>query len=157
MALTSQHVVNISQQATRPVYLVRLAHSGTEELLSASGRVEYDGEIYLPGITVAGIEDGESATLTLPATATRVTETQNGTWRHGVCDIYAIPASPSDEASYTDAVLMLDGVIAASSFSGDRVTIRAVQRTRDSSYTPRNLISEFCSNLPAPGLSLIHI
>ncbi len=154
VTLTPAQLAAVDLPSTRPVMLVRLDHSGTQELLSCSGNIEFDGELYTAGgVSIDSVSDGSAASLSLPATPERVAEVQNGTWRHAVCKIYAVPAVPGDSGSYVtaDAILMLDGVIMASSFSGGKVSVSAIQRSLDGSNTPRNTISEVASHIPPPG------
>ena len=157
MALTAGQLSNLAETATRPINIMSIEHSGSAELLSCSGDVIYDGESYAGGgVEIRRINNTISASLTMPATATRITESQNGTWRGGACKIYAIPALPSDGNSFTAAegVLILDGVILTSSFSSDRITLSIVHVNLDGNYTPRNTIDEACYHVPSPGTIL---
>lgn len=154
MALTAGQLSNVGGANTRPINIVSIEHSGSIELLSCSGELSYDGDTYAGGgINIRRIENNRSATLTLPATATRITESQNGTWRGGTCKIYAIPALPTDSNIFVlaDGLLILDGVISTSSFATDRITVTVVHSNLDGNYTPRNLIDEACNHVPSPG------
>lgn len=158
MELSSSQRVNLDLTATRPVYVARIAHSGFEELLSGTGRVVFDGEIYAAGgISIKSITDNQTATLELPVTAARMGDIQNGTWRNGVCKIYAIPASPDDDGEFeaSAGMLVLDGFIDSSNYSGgDRITCNATQTGMGRNLTPRNTLSEVCNHINPPGTVL---
>jgi len=153
-SVSSGILSNLLLDATRPVALVRIEHSGLLELLSETGTIIFDGEVYTAGgITVDSVADGESATLSMPVTSDRISEIQGSTWVNGVCQIYFVPGTTDDTAEYTAAqgVLSLDGMIASSSFSGNKISIKAVHRSLGKNYTPRNIISEVCNHIPPPG------
>ncbi|WP_027949873.1 hypothetical protein [Haliea salexigens] len=156
--LTTSQLQNASQPATRPIYIVALEHSGVEELLSSSGDVVYDGQNFLAGgITVSGISNTRSATLTLPWSTTRMTEIQNGSYRGGSCKIWYIPGVPSDTDLIFDAedgVLVMDGEIQSSRFSGDRVNITAAHISNSAVYSPRTTLDEVTSYAVAPGYQI---
>ena len=100
--LNSTQQTNVEAGSTRPIYLVEWQHAGTTEYLSCSGDVTYDGQLYSEGgLTITSLEDSKTATLVLPATATRVTQIQNNDWRLGICKITAILAAPSDTPTYS--------------------------------------------------------
>lgn len=153
-SLTEAQFDNLDLSATRPIYCVWLEHSGSAELLSSSGPIVYNT---LPfqggGVTVKKILDSHSATLVLHASAARIAEVQNGTWRNGRCTIYAISGAPSDTNLYTveAGIVLLDGVIDDSQFADDRITIRAIHTNLNGNYTPRNFYDEVCNHIPAPG------
>ena len=94
--LSSDQLSNVQQAVTRPVYLVDWEHAGTQELIACtSGDVVYDGMTFSAAdLRVVSIDGGRTATLSMPASATRNTEVQNGTWRMGACTIYLVPAPP---------------------------------------------------------------
>lgn len=155
--LTASQIANTKEIATRPVLIVRLAHSGSTELLSASGDIVFNGELYQEGgFTLDGIRNGDSASLTLQATPARVAEVTSGAWRHGVCQIYLIPGVPEDSGEYAAAagVQMLDGIITQSSYNAGRIAVSAKQISLSGNYTPRNLIGEVCSFIDPPGTVL---
>jgi hypothetical protein len=154
LALTDTQRDNAQGTSTRPIIIVQIEHSGALELLSASGPVVFDSDLYSAGgLNMGGIQDGENASLSLPSTATRIAEVQNGTWRGGICKIYAIPASPDDTGEYatTDAVLLIDGLILSSAFTGSAVTVNVIQQSMTGKLTPRHTLSEVCSHIPPPG------
>ena len=157
--LTPAQLANVELTSTRPIFIGRVRHSPTEELLSSSGLVLYDGESYTAGgFNIDSMSSvGDSATLSLPATVARIAEVQNGTWRGGACQLYAIPGTPDDIGIYDeeDGFLLLDGVIDSSVFSGDRITINVVHRRLNAGNTPRNTLSEVCRHIPPPGTILI--
>jgi hypothetical protein len=157
MSLTAGQLSNVGEVATRPINIMSIEHSGSEELLSCSGDLSYDGDTYTGGgVNIQRIENTRSATLTMPATATRITESQNGTWRGGTCKIYSIPALPTDSNIFAaaDGVMVLDGVILTSSFVQDKIKLTIVHINLDGNYTPRNLIDEACNHVPSPGTIL---
>lgn len=155
---TEAQVDNLDLPSTRPIYCVWLEHSGSAELLSSSGPVVFNT---LPfqggGVNVKRILDSHSATLVLPATATRNAEVQNGTWRNGRCVIYAVPAAPSDGNVFTgdEGFVLLDGIIDDSKLADDRVTLQVIHTNLDGNYTPRNTADEVCNHIPAPGTVLL--
>jgi len=156
--LTSTQQSNVEAGATRPIYLVEWNHSGTVEYLSCSGDVLYgDGspnQTYSAGgITIARLEDSKTATLILPATAARVAEIQNNTWRTGICKITAILAAPGDSPVYAaaDGLLVLDGVIESSSFSGETVTVTAKSKYYTGALIPRFTYDDVVTSAPAVG------
>ena len=156
--LTSTQQANVEAGATRPIYLVEWKHSGTTEYLSCSGDVSYgDGspiQTYTAGgITIAGLEDSKTATLILPATAARVTEIQNNTWRRGHCKITAILAAPGDSPVYAaaDGLLVLDGLIESSSFSGESITVIAKSKYYTGALLPRFTYDDVVTSAPAVG------
>jgi hypothetical protein len=145
---------NLSAEATRPIYLVAWEHSGSEELLSCAGEVIFDSQTFTAGgLRVTQISDSRSATLSLPATSTRVTETQNGTWRGGACKIWQIPASPSDGDTFDaeDGILLIDGEIRSSAFAGEDISVSVSHRTLSQKLTPRHTVDAVTAFCPAPG------
>ena len=152
--LTEAQLANLELASTRPVYCVWLEHSGSAELLSSSGPVVYNTLPFVGGgVNVKKIVDSRNATLTLSASATRIAEVQNGTWRNGRCIIYAIPADPGEDSIYTaeEGVTLLDGVIDDSKYSDDVITIQAIHSNLDGNLTPRNTYDEVANHIPAPG------
>lgn len=153
--LTPTQLDNVNATATRPVRLVRWEHSGELELLSGSGEITFDGEVYTPGgFTTVTVEDGRSAIITLPATQDRVQEMIAGNWRNGkICQVYCVPGLPDDDRAYTAAegLLELDGVIDASQYSNGVLTVSAVHRYQRGNITPRTTFNDFSTRIPAPG------
>lgn len=157
LAHTEAQKNNLEETSTRPITILQLEHSGAIEYLSCSGVVQMDSILYSAGTaSVRNIEAGRSAVITVPATATRVAETINNTWRGGICKIYAIPALPDDDAEFVlaDAIFQLDGLILNSKWQGSSVTITAIQKNLDGNFTPRNRIDEYTNHVPAPGTIL---
>ena len=156
---TDDQVENLTSGATRPIIIVCWEHSGAQELISCTGRVEYDGEIYQPGILqIVSIQENRSAVFSMPATKQRLSEVNNSTWRRGVCKIWQIPANSSDTAGYsvTDSIMLLDGVIDSSRMSqNNQITVSAVHKNLDGNNTPRNTLNEIASNLPSAGSVLV--
>lgn len=153
---SSAQVANVEAEVTRPIYVLAWEHSGTEELLSASGDITLDGKNYAGGfIRKDGISitEGIGATISVFASAARVMEVQNGTWREGFCKLYYIPASPGDSSTFdlSDAVLVLDGVIDSSRYSSGRVTVKAIHSNFDGNYSPRHLVSSVSNHIPPTG------
>lgn len=156
--LTSTQHTNVEAGATRPIYLVEWQHSGTTEYLSCSGTVQYGSgspvQTYTAGgLTVTGIEDSKTATIVLPATADRITEILGNTWRGGVCKITAILAAPGDTPLYSAAqgLLMLDGVIETSTFSGETITVVAKCKYYTGALVPRFTFNDVTGIIPAVG------
>lgn len=153
--LTPTQIQNASQSATRPIYIVALEHAGVEELLSSSGDVVYDGQNFLAGgVTVSGISNTRAASLTLPWSATRITEIQNGSYRGGSCKIWYIPGVPSDMDLIFDAedgILVMDGEIRTSRFSGDSINLAVTHRNSGNIFTPRNTLKQVTNFSLPPG------
>jgi len=156
--LTSTQHTNVEAGATRPIYLVEWNHSGTTEYLSCSGTVQYGSgspvQTYTAGgLTITGIEDSKTATIVLPATAARITEILGNTWRGGVCKITAILAAPGDTPLYSaaDGLLMLDGVIETSTFSGETISVVAKCRYYTGALVPRFTFNDITGIIPAVG------
>jgi len=152
--LTPAKFSNAAAPSTRPVRLVRWEHSGALELLSCSGDITYNGEIFTAGgVNVLSVEDGRRATLSLPATPERVQEVINGNWRNGkICQIYAVPGLPADDGVYEleEGLLELDGIIDSSQYSGGTITINAVHKYLKGNLTPRTTFNAFSVHiLPA--------
>lgn len=155
--LTPTQIANTKATATRPVIIARLAHSGMVELLSASGSIVFNGELYQEGgFSLGSIKNGDSASIALQATPARTEQVYSGAWRYGVCQIYMIPGVPEDSGEYAASagVLLLDGVITQSSYSGGRIVVSAKQVSLSGNYTPRNLIGEVCNFIDPPGTVL---
>ena len=152
--LTSTKQANVEAGATRPAYLVEWQHGSSTEYLSCSGDITYDGQLYTEGgLTITSLEDGKTATIVLPATAARVTEIQDSTWRLGVCKITAILASPGDSPTYaaSDGDLMLDGVIEQSSFSGETISVTAKCKYYRGALVPRFTFDDVITSVPPVG------
>ena len=152
--LNSTQQTNVEAGSTRPIYLVEWQHAGTTEYLSCSGDVTYDGQLYSEGgLTITSLEDSKTATLVLPATATRVTQIQNNDWRLGICKITAILAAPSDTPTYSasDGVLMLDGVIEQTSFAGETISVIAKCKYYTGALVPKFTYDDVVTETPAVG------
>lgn len=156
--LTTSQNAAVDSNSTRPIFVVQINHSGTIEYLSSSGEVTFDGLPYVPGIKVSSIQDASAASLELPWSTARVAEIQNGAWRGGICKVWAIPALP-DEATpvydLADGILMLDGQIRASSFSGNRVSIQAAHVSAISKISPRYTYDAVCNHIPPAGTQIV--
>jgi hypothetical protein len=153
-SVTAAQRANLELAATRPLYLVSWEHSGSEELLSCGPEIVFDGQTFTAGgLRVDQISDSRSATISLPATSTRVTETQNGTWRQGSCKIWQIPSAPSDGDTFdaADGILLIDGEIRASEFSGEEIVASITHKTLSRKLTPRHTVDAVTAFSPAPG------
>ena len=152
--LSSTQIAALEAPATRPIVVVAWEHSGAEELVSCSGDITLDGKNYTAGdMSVKEVNDDSSATVHVPATSARITEVQNGTWRGGTCKIYLIPASPSDSPIFTagQSILVLDGIIKSSQFSGNKVSAQIIHTNFDGNYSPRDIIDSASNHVPAIG------
>lgn len=158
VGITTTQLANTSLTSTRPIRVIRWEHAGYLELLSESGAVEFNGELFgAGGLSSLSMDDGRSATITMPGTRTRIAESINGRWRNGkICQIYAIPALPADAGVYDleDGVLLLDGIIDSSEYSGGNLTIRAVHKHLRGNLTPRLTFNAYSQYLPSPGTLL---
>jgi len=155
-SLTTDQQDNAELASTRPVHIVAWEHSGVEELLSCTGDITLSGQVYTAGgLKIGSILDGKSATITLPATSTRITEIQNNTWRGGTCKIYAIPSVPGDSGIYTESILQIDGVIQASNLQGETIRVSIIHTNLDGNYSPRDLLDDVSSHAPAAGTNIL--
>jgi hypothetical protein len=156
--LTAVQYNNLVATATRPINLVRWEHSGMLELLSCSGDITFGGEMYSAGgVEVDSIEDGRTATLSLPATPARVAEVINGNWRNGkICKIFAVPGLPEDDGDYalSQGILVLDGVIDSSQYANGMITVNAIHRYLRGNLTPRTSFNELSTHIPPSGTML---
>jgi len=151
--LTSTEQTNVEAGATRPVYLVEWRFAASVEYLSCSGAITYDSQVYTEGgLKLISREDGKTATLSLPATSSRVAQIQANTWRGGICKITSILASTADGPTYALAVghLVLDGVIEKASFSGEVITVIAKCKYYRGALVPRYVYDDVTST-PAVG------
>lgn len=156
--ITTAQFNNLREVATRPINLIRWELSGSLELLSTSGQVTFDDEVYSAGgVDLVSIEDSVRAVLSVPADADRVAQTLGGTWRNGrICQIYAIPAMPGDSGEYTtdDGLLILDGIINRPSLQSGRVVVEVVHKFMNGRLTPRATFNEITNHIPAAGTTL---
>jgi hypothetical protein len=152
---TEEQADNVSLPVTAPVLILEWAHSGTPELLSASGLVEFDSRLYTPApIRIDRITNGRSAQITLTATPQRVSEVHNKTWRGGECKIYSIPAVAGASRVYTlqQALLVIHGEIVKSSWGGgSTITVEVAQSAFGANLTPRDRLDSFGNHMPRPG------
>lgn len=157
--LSPTQFANARATSTRPVRLIRWEHSGALELLSGSGDIIFDGELFTAGgFSTVTVEDGRSATITLPATQARVQEMLSGNWRNGkLCQVYCVPGVPTDAGEYTleEGLLELDGVIDASQYANGVLTVSAIHRYRRGNLTPRVTFNDFSTRIPPPGTAFI--
>lgn len=157
LEITEQQESNLQQTATRPVYIIRHAHSGVDEYASCSGEIVYDGQLYdAGGANVTSMQDSRQATFTLPATPDRIAQVKNGTWRDGDCVIYHIPGLPSDDGTYdtSEAILVLSGKIRTSGFTNGRITVNATHTNNLNKISPRHTWDEVCPHVPAAGTEI---
>lgn len=156
--LSDSIVSNLEGPATKPVYLVSMEFGAMPELLSATGSaVVFDGADYGGYVNVDNIANSQSARLSVPATASRVADLQNGTWRGGYCKLYAVPAVPNDGNSYTvaESVLVLDGTILSAKSNANTVQIDVIHKNLAGRFSPGNLFDAVCNHLPAPSTVLV--
>jgi hypothetical protein len=155
VGITTGQFNNTGETSTRPIRVVRLEHSGSLELISENGDIEFNGELFSAGgIMAMSVGDGRRATLTLSGSATRIAESVAGRWRNGkICQIYAVPGLPTDTGVYDleDGVLLLDGIIDSSEYSGGVVTVRAIHKHLRGNLTPRQTFNVYSQYIPAPG------
>jgi hypothetical protein len=155
VGITTGQFNNTGEVSTRPVRVIRWEHSGSLELLSESGDIEFNGELFSAGgILSLSVDDGRRATITLNGTTTRIAESVAGRWRAGkICQIYAVPGLPSDTGVYTlaEGLLLLDGIIDASEYSGGAVSVRVVHKQLRGNLTPRQTFNLYSEYIPNPG------
>lgn len=155
--LTSTQLTNVNATATRPIYLVEWAHSGSTERLSSSGSITYDGNAYTAGgVLVRSISNGRSATITVPATAARAGQVADNDWRNGTCKVYCIPGAPGDSGTYAAAagILLIDGVIDSSRLGRNTVNVQITSKYLVGVTTPVLTFDRICNHLPAPGSTI---
>lgn len=155
--LTSTQQTNVNATATRPIYIVEWEHSGSTERLSSSGEITYDGNAFTPGgVVVRAVSNGRSATVTVPATATRAGQVADNDWRNGICKVWCIPGAPSDGGTYAAAagILLIDGIINTSALRRNVVTVQATSKYLVGITTPVLTFDRVCSYLPAPGSTI---
>ena len=155
LTLAQQSLVDAA--STKPIIIAEIAHSGISELLSATDRVVYEGRVFSAGgFKLVGIRNAQSATVSLPFTTARVQQVQSGSWRGGVLKVWAILADPSIPADYTavDAILMLDGEIVSSQYSGESVQVQATHVLAGSRVSPRHTYNLVVADPPAAGASI---
>jgi len=163
-SLTSTQLSNLAAEQTRPIFLVEWAHSGTTEYLSCSGTVTYGGQTYygaggaspdIYGVNITRLEGSKAAQLQMPATSTRITQVQNGSWRAQSCIIRAIPGLPGDSGTYSaspdEGILILDGIIETSALNGEVVTVTAKSKYYQGEIFPSFQLSDVASHIPAVG------
>lgn len=155
--LTASQTTAVDSNSTRPIFVAQINHSGIIEYLSSSGEVTFDGLPYTPGIKINSIQDASAASLELPWSTARVTEIQNGAWRGGICKIWALPAVPDFDGVFllADGILILDGQIRSSSFSGNRVSVQAAHVAAISRISPRHTFESVCNFIPAAGTQIL--
>lgn len=155
--LTVDQQALVDSNATRPIVIAEVAHSGASEYLSATGRVVYNGQVYKAGgFNLGGIRNSESASLSLPFTPARVQEVGAGVWRGGVCKIWAILADPTVEAEYdeTDSFLLLAGEISSSKYVSGRIQVQAKHVFAGTKVSPKHTYNRVVANPPAAGTSI---
>jgi len=158
--LSSAQQSLVESQSTRPIFVIEIQHGGSSELMSSSGRVLFDGRSYAAGgFNLRSIRDAESAEIELPFSSTRVAEIQSGSWRGGLCKIWAIIASPDDpegtEYSASDGFLRLDGRIQSSRLSGNSITVSIVHALANSKVSPRHTYNSVCNFIPGSGAVIV--
>lgn len=154
IGLTTTQWTNTRETSTRPIRLIRWEHAGYLERISESGDIEFNGELFnAGGVNSISVDDGRRASITVNASQTRIAESINGRWRNGkICQIYVVPGLPEDTGVYTleEGILVLDGIIDGSEYSGDRVSVRVVHKRLNGNLTPRQTFNAYSALLPAP-------
>jgi len=158
--LTTAQESTVSAGATRPIFIAEIAHGGQSELLSSSGSLIFDGRSFAEGgFNVKSIQDAQSARVELPWSIARVQEVQSGSWRGGICKIWAIIAGVDDpvggEYTSDDGFLRLDGRIQASSLRGDAIQLTIAHSIAGSKISPRHTYNAVCSHIPASGTRIV--
>ena len=155
VGITTAQWTNTGEVSTRPIRVMRWEHSGSLELLSESGGIEFNGELFSAGgVFSISVEDGRRATITLNGTTARIAESVAGRWRTGkICQIYAVPGLPTDTGVYAleDGLLLLDGIIDASEYSNGVVSVRVVHKHLRGNLTPRQTFNLYSEYIPNPG------
>ena len=153
-AITPAQISSLSGTVTRPLYIVILEHSGFTEYLSTGGDVTWAGLPFTNGVDVKLSNNSDTATLTLPITPERFSACANGSWRgRKTCQVISLPASPTQDASFTffEAVLILDGFIDSSSARGNALTVVGISANLVQGYTPGLTTGEISDLIPPVG------
>lgn len=150
---TPTQLSKASATATRPIYLIRWKFGASVEYLSCSGDITYDGNSYVPGINIRSMKIGVSASLSIPATAARVTDIQNSAYRGGLCEVWHIPAAPGDTLTFTtaDSMLLLDGVLDTAKMSGESINVGAINKYLTGEMSPVFTFDQICNHIPPAG------
>lgn len=157
----------LSQDTTRPIYLVDLLFSGEPEFLSTNGNRLVGNEQYVGGdIAVAGVGDWTQASIRLTPTPARVSALLNDAWRGTACRVWLLPVSKLFQfwaedyavedyghqgATQHEPILLLDGVLTAGRLS-DSLELEVAHRALLRRWTPRlRAAPPVCNHMPAPG------
>jgi hypothetical protein len=155
VGLTTTQWTNTREASTRPIRVIRWEHAGYLELISESGAIEFNGELFgAGGVASITVDDGQRATITVSASTARIAESINGRWRNGkICQIYTVPGLPSDDDVYTlaEGVLVLDGIIDSSDYSSGVVSVSVVHKDLFGNLTPRQTFNAYSEYLPNSG------
>jgi hypothetical protein len=160
--LSADQLSQVERDNTRPIYLVEWQFDGTPEYLSSNGRIEYGEQTWTPGVSVR-MENWATATLTLPPVSTRATIVNNGLWRFQPAIIYFLPANPLSNVpittdsdvpittdggdpivigdSFSEPVVLLDGVITGGRVSADSLQMTITHRAINGVRSPRTRLS----------------
>jgi hypothetical protein len=154
--LTATQQTNVDAAATRPIYIIEWTHSGSTEYLSVTGDITYGGQAYTQGgVNISQIIDSDVATLTMPATSTRITEVQDATWRQGTCVIRTILGAPGDSGTYTaspdQALVIMDGNIQSSRLNGEVITVTVKNKYFAGALCPRLRLDQVANHIPPVG------
>ena len=158
-ALDPTKLQRLFATGTKPIVLVKWFFTGTEENLSASGPVVFDGQTYTAGgIEVPNISNGKAATLSMFATPDRFSQMVSGTWRGGqICQVFMVPGDPDDEDNVfvaSDGLLVVTGVIDSAQRDRDRIIVKVVAASSDGKFLPNLTFNELSSHTPPAGTIL---
>lgn len=165
--LSPDNAALLSQDETRPIYLVAIDAAG-QEYLSTNGEHLIDDVTYTPSdLGLRGVTDWSEATITLRPTPARVAKVVGGEWRRGRCDIWLLPCTRyplifepdyvepgygMEGDCYGTPIMLLPGVLSSARVTSRGVEYRVVHRSRTARWSPSIRIAPpTCNHLPRPG------
>lgn len=160
----------LSEDATRPIYLVEMQFGDEPEYLSTNGAQTVGVTAYAGSdVGVSGMGDWTQARVRLMPTAARSAALLSPDWRGRPCRIYLMPCSEYPEliepgyvepgyalqgVVKADPMLLLDGVITGGAI-GQYVELEISHRALLRRWTPRlRIAAPTCNHLPPPGTRL---
>jgi hypothetical protein len=160
--LSASQLDQIERDNTRPIYLLEWQFDGTPEYLSSNGQIEFNGETWVPGISVT-MENWATATITLSPTSDRAAVLNSGQWRFQPAVIYFVPSNPQAGAPITtdtdipvltdngepivfgdgfeQEVVLLNGIITGGRVSASSLQMTITHRAINGVRSPRTRLS----------------
>ena len=168
--ITASQQALLDEAVTLPIYLIDI-NFATGEYLSTNGDRTVGAITYLGGETgLSAAEDWATASVRMPASATRMQTLITGDWRGSSAKISLLPAinypmrleSGYVEDGYArqglvidDPILLINGVLTGANGDSDTITFEITHSARVGKWAPRiRLMPPICNWLPAPGTRL---